>query len=159
MFTAVLAGCLGLAVVLVALYAEPEPGRAKGAEPSRGVADGALPAPLDFVRPDLRLRPLGYDPVAVEVHFEALRRSYDDLYAAATPQVLARAARRRGATTSEGREEAPLLPDDDGDGSGSMEREPDAEELSRSEAAGAVLAPRRPDGVDRERPTASEDGE
>ena len=98
MVVAVLAGCLGLLAVLLALYAEPQPRPPRGARASFGVQPvpvASLPSPQDLRPPDFRLRPLGYDPVGVDVHVEMLRRAYRDLYAEATPEVLARAAQRR----------------------------------------------------------------
>jgi hypothetical protein len=81
---------LGLLTVLVALrddavVAPSVPGRPDW---------DPLPTPSDLVRTDFGLRMPGYDPVRVEVAFDALADAYADLLAEADAATIARARRR-----------------------------------------------------------------
>ncbi len=81
---------LGLAAVLIALYRDEPLPVTKPALPEWDL----LPTPSEVARGEFGLAFPGYDPASVEIHFDLLRRAYDDLYAAATPEVLERAQRR-----------------------------------------------------------------
>lgn len=83
--------CLaGLAAVLFAVYRD-EP----LAPPGPALPDwDPLPSPAEVAHGQFPLAFPGYDPASVEVHFDLLRRAYDDLYAVASPEVLDRARRR-----------------------------------------------------------------
>lgn len=90
MLVAIAMGVLGLLVVVVAYYRDEPIERRRDVRPEWPL----LPAPSDIVRTEFPLSFPGYDPATVEYHLEMLSRSYSDLMAAATPEVLTRARHR-----------------------------------------------------------------
>lgn len=88
----VLLTLVGLAVVTVALMRD-EPMTPRGAAGTRPAWSG-LPDPADLARVSFPPALSGYDPAAVDVHFEAVLRAYEDLWVAATPEVRERARLR-----------------------------------------------------------------
>lgn len=90
MIVAILTSLVGLAIVLVAYYAD-EPIADRGViRPSWGVQ----PDPGEVARTVFPLAYPGYDPATVEVHFDALNRAYADLFETASPEVRSRARQR-----------------------------------------------------------------
>lgn len=109
----VLTTLLGAAAVVVAL-ARDEPMTPRAAAGTRPSWTG-LPEPSDLARVSFPSAWSGYDPASVDVHFEAVLRAYEELWAAAPPEVRERARRR-----AEGRPEpeedtgefdAPVVPE------------------------------------------------
>jgi hypothetical protein len=97
MVVAVIAGVIGLLTVLLACYRQDAT-----LDPPRDPDPGwePLPAPNDVARPTFPAAFPGYDPAAVDATVEALLVAYEELWAAAPPDVRERArrsaARRRG---------------------------------------------------------------
>jgi hypothetical protein len=91
----VLATLVGLAVVAVALLRD-EPIVPRGAVAAAPRWQG-LPEPADLARVSFPFSMPGYDPAAVDVHFEALVRAYETLWSAAPEDVRHRARLRADA--------------------------------------------------------------
>lgn len=151
---AIAASLLGLIVVLFAFYRDP-PVVERTLEPPHW---GLLPDPGDVARTEFPLSFPGYEPAAVEFHFDLLTRAYADLLAVAPPDVIARArhraAVRRGVELPEGEIPLPAAPAPTSAGAGAMPQRSslaplspeatDAEAL-RAEAALGELGFQRPD--------------
>lgn len=103
MLLAALACALGLATVLFAVYRDEPLAPPVPAAPEWDV----LPTPSDVGHGRFPLKFPGYDPTTVEVHLDALRRAYADLYAEAGPETLER-ARERAALRAGLEPEAPV---------------------------------------------------
>lgn len=88
----VLASLAGLAVVAVALLRD-EPIVPRGAVVA-GPRWQGLPEPADLARVSFPFSIPGYDPAAVDVHFEALVRAYETLWSAAPEDIRHRARLR-----------------------------------------------------------------
>src|SRR5688500_2596780 len=87
---AIAASLIGLVVVLVAFYRDA-PVEERGVQQPEW---DLLPDPAEVARVEFPLAVPGYEPAAVELHFDLLTRAYADLLAAATPEVIARARHR-----------------------------------------------------------------
>lgn len=100
---------LGLAVVAIALLRD-EPIVPRGAAAAAPRWRG-LPEPADLARVSFPFSFPGYDPAAVDVHFEALVRAYETLWTAAPEDV-----RHRARLRADGRAERLAPADEDADG-------------------------------------------
>ena len=93
---AITASLIGLVVVLIAFYRDAPLTERRLDAPGWDL----LPDPSEVARTEFPLAFPGYDPAAVEFHFDLLTRAYADLLAEAPPDVVAkarhRAAMRRG---------------------------------------------------------------
>jgi DivIVA domain-containing protein len=107
MLVAAVACLLGLAVVLLVVYADGPLEPPAPREPDWEL----LPTPGDLARADFPLAFPGYDPASVETHLDLLRRAYTDLLAVAPPEVVQR-ARQRAAMRAGLDPEEFALPDD-----------------------------------------------
>lgn len=133
MVIAAVVSVLGLAAVLLAVYRD-EPLEEPG--PARPDWD-PLPSPAEVAHGEFPLAFPGYNPASVEVHFDLLRRAYEDLYASAPPEVLATARRRARARAGL----ADTEPDARPRGASAWEPPPQGEDALRMEAVFASVDP------------------
>lgn len=126
---------IGLAAVLLAVYRDRS---VVTHEPVTPEWD-ALPVPADLGHAAFPLAVRGYDPAAVDVHLDRLRRAYADLYAAAPQDV--REAARAGSALRRG-EQPPQAPVDE------AQPVPPVEEADGEAAFETWQPPTRPGGQD-----------
>jgi hypothetical protein len=147
--TAFVLALLGLLVTLVAWVRDREPVPPAAREPPFA----GLPSPADLARLELPSAAFGYDPAAVELTLDVVRRAYAELWTAAGEAARWRAARTLAADASA----VPPSPLPAGGGHLAVaaldstlttaDAEPELDEALRAEAALAALEGRgAPDG-------------